>query len=124
MDVTPAIFDPEMGCTAFSVKRITFTNSRTGLSESSRTFQVMGSIHPGTPEMLQLLPEEERGRIFIVIYTDFLLSTGTPDTAAANYDGADRIQWNSQLWRVVRVRDWMSFGYVQALAVLMSESET
>ena len=123
MDITDAVFDPELGCTAFTVERITYTRSRSGTAPRSRTAQAMGCIHPGTPEMLQLLPEEERADSFSVIYTDYPLSTGTPETAGAcSFTGADRIRWNGRTWRVVRVRDWQMFGYYQALAVLVQET--
>jgi hypothetical protein len=79
----------------------------------------MGCIHPGTPEMIRLLPEEEREEQFIAIYTDYASSTGTPESTGASFMGPDRIHWNNQTWRVVRVRDWQMFGYYQAYAVRM-----
>ena len=121
MDITSAVFDPELGCTGFTVDRITYTRSRSGTTSRTVTAQAMGCIHPGTPEMLQLLPEEERAEQFIAIYTDYALSTGTPEGAGASFTGPDRVHWNSQTWRVVRVRDWQMFGYYQAYAVLMRE---
>lgn len=122
MQVTDAIFDPELGCSAFTVERITYTRSRTGTASRSQTAQAIGTVHPGTPEMLQLLPEEERTDSFIAIYTDYPLSTGTPEgSGASSYVGADRIHWGGRTWRVVRVRDWQAFGYYQALAVQMNE---
>ena len=112
MNITDAIFDPELGCTAFTVERITYTRSRTGTTSRTVTAQAMGCIHPGTPEMLQLLPEEEKAEEFIAIYTDCPLSTGVAEDAGAySFTGPDRIHWNNQTWRVVRVRDWQSFGY-------------
>ena len=72
--------------------------------------------------MLQLLPEEEKTDTFIAIYTDYPLSTGTPeDAGASSFIAPDRIHWNGQTWRVVRVRDWSQFGYYQAYAVLIDE---
>ena len=119
MDITSAIFDPELGCTAFTVERITYTRSRSGTTSRSTTARAMGCIHPGTPEMIRLLPEEEREEQFIAIYTDYALSTGTPESTGASFMGPDRIHWNNQTWRVVRVRDWQMFGYYQAYAVRM-----
>ena len=160
MQVTDAIFDPELGCTAFTVERITYTRSRSGTTSRSETAQAQGCIHPGTPEMIQLLPEEEKNETFIAIYTDYALSTGAPEATAPSVDASsiiaaphsgdgsfqmtsppteypplaalggspsfvapDRIHWNSQTWRVVRVRDWQMFGYYQAYAVLMREGD-
>ena len=119
MNITDAIFDPELGCTAFTVERITYTRSRSGTTSRSTTARAMGCIHPGTPEMIRLFPEEEREEQFIAIYTDYALSTGTPESTGASFMGPDRIHWNNQTWRVVRVRDWQMFGYYQAYAVRM-----
>ena len=124
MDITSAVFDPELGCTGFTVDRITYTRSRSGTTSRTVTAQAMGCIHPGTPEMLQLLPEEEKTEEFIAIYTDYALSTGTPEgTGAVSFTAPDRIHWNNRTWRVVRVRDWQMFGYYQAYAVLMREGD-
>ena len=124
MDITSAIFDSELGCTAFTVERITYTRTRAGTTSRSEMTQAMGCIHPGTPEMIQLLPEEEKNEQFIAIYTDYPLSTGTPEASgASSCAGPDRIRWNGRTWRVVRVRAWLMFGYYQAYAVLMHEQE-
>ena len=123
MDITSVLFDPELGCTAFTVERITYTRTRAGMTSRTVTAQALGCIHPGTPEILQLLPEEEKNNQFIAIYTDYALSTGTPEgSGAVSFTAPDRIHWNSQTWRVVRVRDWQMFGYYQVYAVLMQES--
>ena len=121
MDITSAVLDPELGCTAFTVERITYTRSRAGTTSSCETVQAVGCIHPGTPEMIQLLPEEEKNEQFIEIYTDYALSTGTPEGSGVSFTGPDRIHWNDRNWRVVRVRDWSMFGYCQALAVQIKE---
>ncbi|QTE74168.1 hypothetical protein JS518_14960 [Clostridiales bacterium FE2010] len=123
MDITSAIFDPELGCTAFTVERITYTRSREGTTSRSRTEQATGCIHPGSPETLKLLPEEEKQETFIVIFTDYALSTGDPGEDDTSYDAPDRIHWNGQTWRVVKVQDWQGFGYVQAWAVRMREDK-
>ena len=119
MTMQDAILDPEMGLTAFTVERITYIRSPEGTSERKETFSALGAIHPGTPEMLRLLPEEERREEFIAVYTVFPLSLGKD--AGKRFTGPDRIRWAEQAWRVVRVRDWSAFGYCQALAVLLQE---
>ena len=118
-----AFFDPDMGCANFIVERITYIRSREGTTTSVRIEQISGCIYPGPAEALKLMPEEEKNEQFIVIYTDYALSTGTPEDAGASFIGADRIHWNGQVWRVVKVRDWSAFGYVQALAVKLEEGE-
>ena len=123
MEIGNAILDPELGCTVFSVERNTYTRSREGTISVSRIEQASGCIYPGTAEVLKLLPEEEKSATYIVIYTDYVLSTGTSEDAGVSFVGADRIHWNGQFWRVVKVRDWSAFGYVQALAVKLEEGE-
>ena len=123
MNITDAIFDPKLGCTAFTVERITYTRTRAGMTSRTVTAQARGCIHPGTPEMIQLLPEEEKNETFIAVYTDYPLSTGTPESMGASFIGPDRVHWGGQTWRVVRVRDWQMFGYYQAYAVLMNDAE-
>ena len=88
MDISSVVFDPELGCTAFTVDRITYTRTRAGTTSRTVTAQAMGCIHPGTPEMLQLLPEEEREEQFIAIYTDYALSTGTPESTAPSVNAS------------------------------------
>ena len=122
MQVTDAIFDPELGCTAFTVERITYTRGRSGTTSRSTTVQAMGCIHHGTPEMIHLLPEEEKNEQFIAVYTDYPLSTGTPEgSGVSSFTAPDRVHWKGETWRVVRVRDWSAFGYYQAYAVKINE---
>ena len=118
MEITSVLFAPGLGCSAFTVEGINCTRSRRGMTSHSVTAQALGCIHPGTPEMLQLLPEEEKAEEFIAIYTDYPLSTGTEESSGAHsFTGADRVYWGGETWRVVRVRDWQMFGYYQAYAV-------
>ena len=120
MDVSPALTDPEMGFTSFSVLRTTYRRQNGTSVPAVQTLSASGCIHPGTPEMLQLLPEEERREEFIAVYTDFALSLGE-NGGGVTYTAPDRILWNGGTWRVVKVRDWFMFGYCQALAVKMNE---
>ena len=120
MNLSPALTDPELGFTSYTVQRTTYRRQSGASVPSVQTLPAEGCIHPGTAEMLQLLPEEERAEKFIAVYTGFALTTGE-NTGGATYIGADRILWNGETWRVVKVRDWASFGYYQALAVRVKE---
>ena len=120
MNLTPALTDPDLGFTAFSVQRIMYRLQNGESVPSVQTLPASGCIHPGTPEMVQLLPEEERHEEFIAVYTDFPLRLGE-NGGGATYTAPDRILWNGETWRVIRVRDWSVFGYCQALAVKMNE---
>ena len=120
MDISPALTDPELGFTGFTVQRITYHRQNGTSVPAVQTLPASGCSHPGTPEMVQLLPEEERHEEFIAVYTDFPLSLGE-NVGGAEYSVPDRILWNGETWRVVRVRDWSMFGYYQGLAVKMHE---
>ena len=120
MDISPALTDPELGFTPFTVQRTTCSRQNGASVPSVQMLSASGCIHPGTPEMLQHLPEEDRHEEFIVVYTGFALTLGE-NGGGASYTAPDRILWNGSTWRVVKLRDWSVFGYYQALAVRMSE---
>ena len=120
MQITEAITDPELGFTSFSVQRTIYRRQNRTSVPTAQTLSASGCIHPGTPEMIQLLPEEDGHEEFIAVYTDFALSTVEND-GGATYTTPDRILWNGETWRVVKVRSWEMFGYTQALAVKMQE---
>ena len=119
-DLSPALSDPDLGFTSFTVQRTAYRRQNGTSVPAVRELPASGCVHPGTPEMLQLLPEENRLEDFIAVYTDFALSTGEND-GGADYPVPDRIRWNGETWRVVRVRSWAMFGYYQGLAVKMHE---
>ena len=120
MDLSPVLTDPELGFTAFSVLRTTYTRLDGTSVPAVQTLPASGCIHPGTPEMIWLLPEEERHEEFIAVYTDFALNPGEND-GGETYSTPDRILWNGETWRVVRIRNWSMFGYYQGLAVKTHE---
>ena len=120
MDISAVLTDPELGFTAFTVLRTTYRLQDGTSVPEVQTLPASGCIHPGTPETLQLLPEEERHEDYIVVYTAFPLSLGE-NGGGAGYSTPDRIFWNGNTWRVVRIRDWSGFGYQQVLAVKMHE---
>ena len=122
IEMTEAVNDQEMGAVPFTVHRTSFRRSRGQLIPSNQMIIAVGCIHPGTAEMMQLLPEEEREERYIQIYTSFPLSSGE-NKNAASFTGADRIDYDGQSWRVVRVRDWPAFHYYQAMAVMIQEDE-
>ena len=120
MDVSAALQDPELGYQQFTVRRTSYRRRNGTSVPVEQLLPASGCIHPGTPEMVQLLPEENRQEEFIAVYTDFPLSLGE-NPGGAEYSVPDRILWNGESWRVVRVRDWSVFGYYQGYAVKMHE---
>ncbi len=120
ISLAPALTDPEVGFVPFNVQRTTYRRQNGQSVPTVQTMAASGCIHPGSPEMIQLLPEEDRSEDFIAVYTDFALSLGEND-GGATYTTPDRIVWNGQTWRLIHLKDWPTFNYYQALAVLLHE---
>lgn len=119
MNVNSAFLDPDLGATVFDVKRITYHPNSSVPPDVQIFTGVAGSIHPAPPEMLELLPEEERFEESIYIHTEFAVQMGKNN--GETLIAPDRILWNGESWRVVRIRDWSSFGFYAALAQKMQE---
>ncbi len=119
-DISSALSDPELGFFPFTVRRPAYRLSRGTTIASHTDYAAEGCIHPGTPEMVQLLPEEERHKELIVVYTSFPLSLGN-NPGGVTWIAADRILYGNQTWKLVRLRDWSAFGYRQGLAVLADD---
>ncbi len=120
MDISAALSDPELGFLLFKVRRLTYRVSQGTTTVTHADLPAEGCIHPGTPEMAQLLPEEERHKDLIAVYTSFPLSMGT-NPGGVTWTAADRILYQDRVWKLVRLRDWSMFSYYQALAVLTDE---
>ena len=88
-----ALMDPELGYQAFRVRRTSYRRKNGTSVPSVQVLPAAGCIHPGTPEMVQLLPEEDRHEEFIAVYTDFPLSLGD-NGGEATYSTPDRILWS------------------------------
>ena len=115
-DISSVLMDPDLGSVSFTVRRPKYTVRQGVTTETHTDSPADGCIHPGTPEMMQLLPEEERHREFIAVYTSFPLSLGS-NPGGVSFTGPDRILYRGAWWRLVRLRDWSAFGYRQAYAV-------
>ena len=57
-EIISALLDPELGATAFRVVRPAVRVSQGTTERTVQVYSAAGCIHPGTPDMLKLLPEE------------------------------------------------------------------
>ncbi len=122
IDVAGIVRDAELGGTAFTVvRRIWRRKEGESVLLSTVNAVTHGCVHPGTPETLRLLPEEDRKETVIVVYTPYPLCTGV--NSGITWQAADEILYDSARWRVVQVKDWGTQGLVKALAVLMREAD-
>ena len=115
-DLVSLLSDPELGGTSFTVRRTIYRRDQDRSAVLvTRTVTATGCVHPGSPELLTELPEENRADAFIVVYTAFALSLGQDD--GISYAGPDQILFQGKTWRVVSLRPWSAFGFSRALAV-------
>ena len=70
-DISTALLDPELGFLQFTVRRLIYRLSQGTTTVTHTDHPAEGCIHPGTPEMTQLIPEEERHKDLIAVYTSF-----------------------------------------------------
>ena len=119
-DISTALLDPELGFLSFTVRRLMYRLSQGTNTVTHADLPAEGCIHPGTPEMVQLLPEEERHKDLIAVYTSFPLSLGS-NPGGTTWTAADRILYDGKVWKLARLRDWSQSGYYQGLAVLTDE---
>ena len=120
ISLEPALQEPELGFTNFTIRRTTCRNAYGRFVPKEHTIPAEGIIQPGAPEMLRLFPEENRKDDYITVYTQESLTAGK-NPGEETWTAADRIRWNERNWRVVKVRRWDDFGYIQAVAVLIRE---
>ena len=70
-------------------------------------------VQPSTPREVSLLPENQRSKEAITIYTVDSLQTATPAGVEA-----DLVAWSGRNWRVLVVEDWtVQAQYARAVAV-------
>lgn len=112
-DVTELLFDPDLGAQEFEVTRRTgkWSGGRMAV-ESEETIKAIGIIQPPSAEQLAFFPEGERRKGQIVIYTTTTLhlTEGT--------DITDDVTWNGEKYKLVNVKRWDDYGYVEAYAEL------
>lgn len=118
-DVTELLDDPELGGgESFTVIREERRRTLVaGASEqvTMTKLQATGNIQPAGEEALQLIPQEDQSDQMIVIYTKFIFQLG--EDGYGEYKPADRVIYDNNLWKVMRVNHWTKWGFTIAYAV-------
>lgn len=82
-------------------------------ADETTTTEVEAAVQPATPKEIAQLPENERTSKAIRIYTSLRLLTS--DSAGAIE--ADRVTWQGETYRVLKVNDWaVQAGYYESIA--------
>lgn len=110
MDISFLLDDPAF-CVAFTVLRRTESVNDNGRAErAEERLPMTGNVQPAGPRELERLPEGERDRETLVIYTRAPLRVGDEGTGTA----ADIVVYGGARYTVSAVEPWP--GYTRALA--------
>ena len=116
MDLSHVVKSKALGAVPFEIERTSYIHQGPQVAiDSSEQIAASGVIYPGNAQMIDQLPEEHKHDDFIVVFSDTKLSLGVKD--GGRFTAPDRIRWNGEIWRVVRIRNWSMFGYHQGVAV-------
>lgn len=86
-------------------------------ASTSSTFTIAGVIAPASGRQIERLPEGQRDKETIAIYTPTELRT-----ASAGGAPADRITWGGRVYEVLSVKPWSEAGgFVEALAIKVGQ---
>lgn len=75
-------------------------------------------VQPSTPKEIEQLPENERTKEAITVFTDLALKTSDVDTSGES----DVILWGGRQWKVMISEDWnVQAGYARAVCTRIGE---
>ena len=108
--------DRDLGCQTIFIRR-TICSRRSG-RQTRLPDATVGIVHAGTEKNRHLLPEENRGEDYIIVYSAYDLTEGK-DPKGHHTILADIVEPfpGRTAWRVVRSKHWEEYGFTQALAV-------
>lgn len=116
-DLSDVVNDPDLA-ESFTIMRSTATRFDDGdaTPNSSTEIPAIGSVQSTPGNMLEMLPEGDRDRQSIVIYTATQLLLGADD-GSGTIQLKDQIVWKGTAYSLVRAQDWSSYGYYFGMAV-------
>ena len=117
-DLAELVTDPELGGTTFEYGRIVETVNDKGRAEFIETrLPGVGNIQPAPGKERELLPEADRGKAAVLVFTAVPLRAGGPDNQKA-----DRIYYQGIAYRVSLAEPWREHGgFTKAIAVQEAE---
>lgn len=120
LDISFLLSDPDF-CAAFAVERFTEAVDDKGRAQlRGERLPWRGVVQPATARELERLPEGDRDRETITVYSREPLRVGQRPGGDTECPAADVIHWQGQRYEVASVEPWP--GYVRALATLLPEA--
>lgn len=117
IDLSFILDDPELGGVAFQILRKVYKRQSGEVADYfDTTIETTGNIQPARADQIAQLPEEYRNEEAIVVYSKVHMTLG--ENYGSWHTGADRIVWNNDEWRLVKVEPWMHQGiYSRGMAI-------
>lgn len=110
-DVTELLDDPDLGAQEFSYRRRTIEwQGGRAVVATDETFSAVGNIQPASAEQLDFLPEGEKRKGAILIYTRTMLHLSEGE------DVSDDVTWQGEAYKVIHVDRWVDYGFYVAYA--------
>lgn len=117
MDVSFLLDDPDF-CMVFTVlRRSEAVNSKGRAEHAEERLHMTGVVQPASPREREVLPEGDRDRETLVLYTRRPLRVGSPADGTA----PDCVLYGGARYAVAAVETWQ--GYTRALAQRMRDGE-
>lgn len=114
LDISELMGDPDFFNDITIVRSTQSVDMNGRVTNTPGVYQSYGCVQPAPEYQLQQLPDEGRASSYI--------SVVTPSRLFVNAEGmaADQVIWSDMTWRVVKVRDWSTWGngFVEAICAL------
>ena len=113
LDLADVVTDPDLGAVSFQYARLVETVNAQGRAALEETLHdAIGNIQPAPGKERELLPDEDRIKAAILIFTPVELLAGDETIKA------DRVYYNGSTYRVTLAEPWAAAGsFYKALAV-------
>lgn len=117
IDVSALLADPDFTDTIIVTRYTQAVNSYGVATYTSATINVRAAVYPSGGNILDLLPEAERGLNSITVVTTYALIERSATQA-------DEVTWGGKQWRVAKVNDYRHFGSGFSEAICTQKSPT
>lgn len=112
INLTLLMTDPAFARPFTVIRRTESVDEHGRASYAEERLDAVGVIQPATPKELERLPEGDRHKATVAVFTAFPLRAG--DEAAGT--APDWLEWQGALYEVIGLDDWSAEDFYHALA--------
>lgn len=111
-DLSKLMTDPDFARPLTVVRRTESVDEHGRASFAEERLDAVGVIQPATPKELERLPEGDRHKATVAVFTAFPLRAGDEAAGIA----PDWLEWQGARYEVASLDDWSAEGFCHALA--------